>query len=102
MFSLFTRPLIKNSNKFIQERLYWIESKKPSHDIITTIDECQTLQLTYVVHKNYTNYILGGTIDLDVSKLLHCEKFKEVKQSYEDRNFKIKIKNVLVTKIRYH
>lgn len=85
MFSrLFKRaPVINN----FQVRKYWIPYVEPTHDIVTTIKECQKWQLSYVVKKTYTNHSNGSLITMDPKILLSCQRFLEAKKSLESEKY---------------
>ena len=74
-----------------QVRKYWIAPTEPTHDIVTTIGECQKWQLTYLVKKNYTNHLIGSNIQMDPKQLLSCNKFLQVKKNLEDSKFVVNI-----------
>ena len=87
MFLRFSRPFSKS----ILARQYWIAPIEPTHDIVTTITDCQKWQLTYLIKKNYTNNLIGTPIYMDPKTLLQCERFLSVKKSLESDNYVFKI-----------
>lgn len=87
MFSRLSRQAF---NRF-QSRKYWIAPIEPTHDIVSTIKECQTWQLTYLVKKNYTNHLIGSNILMDPKILLNCSRFLQVKKDLEGEKFVVNI-----------
>jgi len=90
MFTRFLVP-INTFTRSISKRNYWIAPVEPTHDIVTTIADCQKWQLTYLVKKNYTNHLVGSTISMDTKKLLSCERFAKMKKDLEADKFSISI-----------
>jgi|LauGreDrversion4_2_1035121.scaffolds.fasta_scaffold05684_4 hypothetical protein len=85
MFSrLFKRAQVINN---FQVRKYWIPHVEPTHDIVSTINQCQKWQLSYLVKKTYTNHANGSTILMDPKILLSCQRFLEAKKSLESENY---------------
>jgi hypothetical protein len=87
MFLRFSRPFTKS----IQTRQYWIAPIEPTHDIVTTITDCQKWQLSYLIKKNYTNNLIGTPIYMEPKTLLQCERFSQVKKDLESDNYVFKI-----------
>ena len=87
MFSRLSRQPFKN----IQLRKYWIAHTEPTHDIVSTIGDCQKWQLTYLVKKNYTNHFVGSNIYMEPKKLLNCTKFLQVKKNLELEKYTVNV-----------
>ncbi len=89
MFSkLFKRAQVINN---FQVRKYWIPHVEPTHDIVSTINQCQKWQLSYLVKKTYTNHSNGSLITMDPKILSSCQRFLEAKKSLESEKYSFNI-----------
>jgi len=87
MFSRLSRQMFNN----FQMRNYWIPPTEPTHDIITTIKECQKGQLTFLVKNHYNAHYNGGNIIMEPKQVLSCEKFTKIKNAFESEKYMVNV-----------